>query len=1137
MAENIRKRKSKWDVVAEPHIPTEIGQVDARYVEVVDPLKEQELNSDWNSSQPETSDMRIDNSMLYKEGLEVSQCSNWSGFETVNTGVSKDCLGGLQTLKFSDMESGNIDGLERSSEEAGNVDGLERSNGEPVSGNQTTVDMSLSPKHPFVDAGEGDVSKSWQPEPISDNQTRPRDGSIADGRGNQSPGKDDTAVAAVGHQNTGNDEYMSQTLDHPGVESGDKDSPQRSQWELLTGNQTTANYGSITDGWGNQSTEKDVTDAGAWGAEDGWDADRRVTAGNSYKTSASPGIDARRRYGRSNSPRSGRSHRSRSWSRSTSRSRSRSRSRGRRRSWSRSRSPSHGLHRESQRWNDRGRMGTGGPPCRDFAQGRCRRGSECRYAHEDGGRKHFEGSRETRDSRYDRGRYSGYDSRGSFTDSRERRDYSRDRPSQRPWEKPELNRGNKSSERCFDFTRGRCQRGSECRYIHHDASSDGGRYLTDDVRERSRSIDVDASFGRRPESHRASRPLCKYFPEGRCSRGEKCNYSHEGRHGSLNVKLDYGMETGYSSSRTSQNLGDQTSILDQTDTSPWVSDKNNLRVDVGQSTLTEGTGQQPHSTEENKHHQPSGQRNVPAFTTPVTAENKSTQQHIGSRESGNKAANSGITPAKMEPISNPFVLAAVPGQNFVQGGPNQIVIGQPLQMQSFTPNVQPQHIVPSLPFSGQMQQAYPLPLHGQSQFVAPRGPPNNQAFNLGLQSQPMSTSTQQNFNFGGQIQQNPPNQQNYNLSGHPNFNNPAQVQHSLPVPYNGQNQQNANIRGQVQPVLHVPQGGQIQQIAPSVAPNVQNQFVPPHTGPNPQIFNSGVQGHQITSQHQATLNYPAQAGANQSIQNPGSTETKHPNLTAEPPVTTKVVTSEQAAQITNLSASLAQYFGNGPQLPQLYATLNPQLATGQPLLDPVTAAVPHVQPSQVPSSQQQPDPAKSEAGNIPPGFSSICVELKDPKLEGPETIKSLAPMPTVDETMDGNQGSHEPRQIEIELSGATSSKEVNASETGQSKKEQVAHSEEADTEEESKKGKDSKGNRLFKSALVDFVKDFLKPYWKEGNLSKEVHKIIVKKVVDKVTGAMPSVNIPQTQEKIDVYLAYSKVKLEKLVQAYLNKFV
>lgn len=83
--------------------------------------------------------------------------------------------------------------------------------------------------------------------------------------------------------------------------------------------------------------------------------------------------------------------------------------------------------------------------------------------------------------------------------------------------------------------------------------------------------------------------------------------------------------------------------------------------------------------------------------------------------------------------------------------------------------------------------------------------------------------------------------------------------------------------------------------------------------------------------------------------------------------------------------------------------------------------------------------------------------------------------------------------------------------------------------------KDEKGMRLFKNALVEFVKEILKPTWKEGRMSRDVHKMVVKKVVDKVTGTIQADHIPKTQEKVEHYLSCSKPKITKLVQAYVER--
>ena len=90
--------------------------------------------------------------------------------------------------------------------------------------------------------------------------------------------------------------------------------------------------------------------------------------------------------------------------------------------------------------------------------------------------------------------------------------------------------------------------------------------------------------------------------------------------------------------------------------------------------------------------------------------------------------------------------------------------------------------------------------------------------------------------------------------------------------------------------------------------------------------------------------------------------------------------------------------------------------------------------------------------------------------------------------------------------------------------------------EEGKKKNDGKATRAFKFALVEFVKEILKPKWKEHQISKESHKAIVKKVVDKVTESIQGAHIPQSQGKIDNYLSSSKPKLTKLVEVSADSF-
>nr|GEU87691.1 protein FRIGIDA-ESSENTIAL 1-like isoform X1 [Tanacetum cinerariifolium] len=84
--------------------------------------------------------------------------------------------------------------------------------------------------------------------------------------------------------------------------------------------------------------------------------------------------------------------------------------------------------------------------------------------------------------------------------------------------------------------------------------------------------------------------------------------------------------------------------------------------------------------------------------------------------------------------------------------------------------------------------------------------------------------------------------------------------------------------------------------------------------------------------------------------------------------------------------------------------------------------------------------------------------------------------------------------------------------------------------------REPKALRLFRAALIEFIKELVKPTWREGKLSKDAHKLIVKKAVDKVVSTLPAEHIPSMQESIDMYLSTSKPKLEKLVQGYIEKY-
>ncbi|MCL7026104.1 hypothetical protein MKW94_026746 [Papaver nudicaule] len=253
-------------------------------------------------------------------------------------------------------------------------------------------------------------------------------------------------------------------------------------------------------------------------------------------------------------------------------------------------------------------------------------------------------------------------------------------------------------------------------------------------------------------------------------------------------------------------------------------------------------------------------------------------------------------------------------------------------------------------------------------------------------------------------------------------------------------------------------------------------------------------------------------------------------VTSGTPNAQNVTTDEKVAQLTNLSASLAQIFGNGQHLPQLYAALNPSTSglasshSTEPTL--VIARQPLIQLNQTTQCEKQYDPINDsiDQTNVAGGGSQ-------------SPMKSIVPSSTI-----ADPGGVDPPKISNLVEKVNASIEVKQPEKVLDKKEETVQIDadgdgdgDNQGDEEGKKSKDPKGMRMFKFALVQFVKEILKPTWKEGQMSKEAHKTIVKKVVDKVSSTIQAAQIPQTQEKIDQYLSYSKPKLTKLVQAYVEK--
>ncbi|CAO2186846.1 unnamed protein product [Urochloa humidicola] len=225
------------------------------------------------------------------------------------------------------------------------------------------------------------------------------------------------------------------------------------------------------------------------------------------------------------------------------------------------------------------------------------------------------------------------------------------------------------------------------------------------------------------------------------------------------------------------------------------------------------------------------------------------------------------------------------------------------------------------------------------------------------------------------------------------------------------------------------------------------------------------------------------------------------------PVSHDAAKSEEVSRVT---ASLAQY---------LIRAQSSQPNVNSSVMAASSAVPPAVQTNQWPWAQQQ-------TGIVQPGIPVPSEQQQ----QAPQTLQ----MPIAVGSSNGNSMCL-PHAGAPSAPAAAAASVVNETVPPESKKGENKDSDaEAHEDGDNKKSKDSKPLKMFKVALADFVKEALKPTWKEGQMSREVHKTIVKKVVDKVTSTVE--NTPPTKEKIEIYMSYSKDKLNKLVQAYVAKY-
>ncbi|CAL0325189.1 unnamed protein product [Lupinus luteus] len=254
------------------------------------------------------------------------------------------------------------------------------------------------------------------------------------------------------------------------------------------------------------------------------------------------------------------------------------------------------------------------------------------------------------------------------------------------------------------------------------------------------------------------------------------------------------------------------------------------------------------------------------------------------------------------------------------------------------------------------------------------------------------------------------------------------------------------------------------------------------------------------------------------------------------PPTQNIVSNEQLAQLTRLTASLAHILGTGQQLPQLYAPLNSHDAkdtsfpgrtegSGKPV------STTFIKPAPAVGFQKQYDPVcdsietkNANAWEGPPGFSPIK-KIAEDAVEILPLLSNSGRQNLIQSHLGENvEVNRENNEVVVEEMQVSPCDNKTKKENGP-----LESTDQNGGHDEGKK-KDVKGIRAFKHSLVEFIKELLKPAWKEGHITKEDYKAIVKKVSDKVTGTVQRLHIPQTQEKIDHYLSSSKPKLNKLVQ-------
>ncbi|KAK8486003.1 hypothetical protein V6N13_028595 [Hibiscus sabdariffa] len=867
---------------------------------------------------------------------------------------------------------------------------------------------------------------------------------------------------------------------------------------------------------GSRGSEKDDNNdfVKNWNTATQWDRD------DTYSMKMSPGLDDWRLKKRHSSPKGdwNRSHRnSRSWSRSHSRSRSRS--------------PVRGIRWQSGfREKTRNRSGVSTQLCKDFMAGRCRRGSQCHFLHQD---------IQNREDGWDNRQNRAVDSKYITHD--DGKDY--------------LIKSGRSTDCCTDYLEGKCRRGASCRFAHDGASDGFSRRQTNEIsserehakRNRVRTPERD---GER-EARRTSDIPCKYFAAGNCHNGKYCRFSHHGQSrasperrsrgdrgvwcpssigvdklqdgvtlrdadASFNVNNSWNAPgrsdanalneaevpwTGpkWSDADASNNVNDSWTVSKWSDTSTYLGVTKLSKETVENKGASEPRYSNWSMDETWQHNYDVGGKNIDGNVQrkkvdickeegfPRKIENAG--DNVGVSEP--KGAEELLGDMEMSPDWNYRIQPSFKTEHSHSSKSTPVKTLLPTQEKTITKEASGQvhdglaALQPMLTEKSSIHQDH---MRGSSAVALP--------------SVGSALSANSDSHIGLKF--------STNVLPLSSFDQPAPSPSS--VPYS-----NLNAVGQSQVTI-----------------------------PSNEVNMKGTQ-HSLLFQEEKARNKLNAGDSNILHGNSGSQSTQ------------TMGSNEPLTQLTNLSASLAQLFGKGQQLPLLHVALNSH--DGMQVNSFANSgghveqdSVPTVQPDQdiVFPKQYDPmsdgiEPAKKQGTDAKPlGFTVLPVVEKN-TADGQTELSSSKLLAS---SLSANNGDdrhndiskrepdldrHKPKQLEP-VASCKGKKENGVEETKKAEGEN-GPSENVDADDrtdEGKKSKDGKGIRAFKFALAEFVKDLLKPTWKEGHIGKEAYKNIVKKVVDKVIATVT--NIPQTPEKIDQYLSFSKPKLGKLVQAYVEKF-